>query len=79
MEYPTPLYGRIDEEFLDLPVPAVVTPMRDHQRYYPVRKEDGSLMPYFLTVRNGGDRAIRNVQIEMNVFSAPVLMTRSSF
>ena len=63
MEYPTPLYGRIDEEFLDLPVPAVVTPMRDHQRYYPVRKEDGSLMPYFLTVRNGGDRAIRNVQI----------------
>ena len=37
--------------------------MRDHQRYYPVRKEDGSLMPYFLTVRNGGDRAIRNVQI----------------
>lgn len=63
MEYPTPLYGRIDEEFLDLPVPAVVTPMRDHQRYYPVRKEDGSLMPYFLTVRNGGNRAIRNVQI----------------
>lgn len=63
VEYPTPLYGRIDEEFLDLPVPAVVTPMRDHQRYYPVRKEDGSLMPYFLTVRNGGDWAIRNVQI----------------
>ena len=63
VEYPTPLYGRIDEEFLDLPVPAVVTPMRDHQRYYPVRKQDGSLIPYFLTVRNGGDRAIRNVQI----------------
>ena len=45
VEYPTPLYGRIDEEFLKLPVPAVVTPMRDHQRYYPVRNEDGSLMP----------------------------------
>lgn len=63
VEYPTPLYGRIDAEFLELPVPAVVTPMRDHQRYYPVRNEDGSLMPYFLTVRNGGDRAIHNVQI----------------
>ncbi len=63
VEYPTPLYGHIDEGFLDLPVPAVVTPMRDHQRYYPVRKEDGSLMPYFLTVRNGGDNAIHNVQI----------------
>lgn len=63
VEYPTALYGRIDEEFLKLPVPAVVTPMRDHQRYYPVQNEDGSLMPYFLTVRNGGTRAIRNVQI----------------
>lgn len=62
VEYPTPLYGRIDDEFLKLPVPAVVTPMRDHQRYYPVRKEDGSLMPYFLTVRNGGTKALENVQ-----------------
>lgn len=63
VEYPTPLYGRIDEEFLKLPVPAVVTPMRDHQRYYPVRNADGSLMPYFLTVRNGGTKALENVQI----------------
>lgn len=62
VEYPTPLYGRIDYEFLKLPVPAVVTPMRDHQRYYPVRNEDGSLMPYFLTVRNGGTKALENVQ-----------------
>ena len=62
VEYPTPLYGRIDDEFLKLPVPAVVTPMRDHQRYYPVRNEDGSLIPYFLTVRNGGTKALENVQ-----------------
>lgn len=63
VEYPTALYGRIDAEFLKLPVPAVVTPMRDHQRYYPVQKEDGSLLPYFLTVRNGGTHAIENVRI----------------
>ncbi len=63
VEYPTALYGRIDAEFLQLPVPAVVTPMRDHQRYYPVQREDGSLLPYFLTVRNGGTHAIENVQI----------------
>ena len=63
VEYPTALYGRIDAEFLQLPVPAVVTPMRDHQRYYPVQKEDGSLLPYFLTVRNGGTHAIENVQV----------------
>ncbi|MDY6085118.1 MAG: glycine--tRNA ligase subunit beta [Dialister sp.] len=63
VEYPTPLYGRIDEKFLKLPVPAVVTPMRDHQRYYPVRDKGGKLMPYFLTVRNGGTKAIHNVQV----------------
>lgn len=63
VEYPTPLYGSIDEDFLALPVPAVVTPMRDHQRYYPVENEDGSLMPYFLTVRNGGTRALENVRV----------------
>lgn len=63
VEYPTPLYGRIDESFLSLPAPAIVTPMRDHQRYYPVHAKDGSLMPYFLTVRNGGTKALENVQI----------------
>lgn len=63
VEYPTPLYGRIDEGFMQLPVPAIVTPMRDHQRYYPVHAKDGSLMPYFLTVRNGGTKALENVQI----------------
>lgn len=63
VEYPTPLYGRIDADFLKLPVPAVVTPMRDHQRYYPVHNGDGSLMPYFLTVRNGGTKALENVQV----------------
>lgn len=63
VEYPTPLYGRIDEDFMQLPAPAIVTPMRDHQRYYPVHAKDGSLMPYFLTVRNGGTKALENVQI----------------
>ena len=63
VEYPTPLYGRIDEAFMQLPAPAIVTPMRDHQRYYPVHGKDGSLMPYFLTVRNGGTKALENVQI----------------
>lgn len=63
VEYPTSLAGHIDEDFLKLPEPAVVTPMRDHQRYYPVRDEKGKLMPLFLTVRNGGDKALHNVEI----------------
>ena len=63
VEYPTALYGKIDEKFLQLPVPAVVTPMRDHQRYYPLRNKSGKLMPYFLTVRNGGMQSLENVKV----------------
>ena len=53
VEYPTALSGRFDEEFLQLPKEAVVTPMREHQRYFPVLSSDGRLLPYFITVRNG--------------------------
>ena len=63
VEYPTALCGELDKEFLKLPVPAVVTPMRDHQRYYPLHKKDGRLEPYFLTVRNGGTKGIENVKL----------------
>ncbi len=54
VEYPTALCGRFDETFLNLPKEAVITPMKEHQRYFPVVREDGSLLPLFITVRNGG-------------------------
>lgn len=54
VEYPTALCGHFDEDFLKLPKEAVITPMKEHQRYFPVVKEDGSLLPLFITVRNGG-------------------------
>lgn len=54
VEYPTALSGSFEEKYLDLPDAAVVTPMRDHQRYFPVKAADGSLLPVFITVRNGG-------------------------
>lgn len=53
VEYPTALCGRFDEKYLQLPAEAVITPMRDHQRYFPVMK-DGGLLPLFITIRNGG-------------------------
>ncbi|WP_346355800.1 glycine--tRNA ligase subunit beta [Azotosporobacter soli] len=58
VEYPTPLCGRFEEEYLALPPEAVMTPMREHQRYFPVKKVDGSLLPMFITVRNGGSEHI---------------------
>ena len=54
VEYPTALCGSFEEKYLALPPEAVVTPMRDHQRYFPVKDADGKLLPLFITVRNGG-------------------------
>ena len=54
VEYPTALSGSFEEKYLALPAEAVITPMRDHQRYFPVKAADGSLRPVFITVRNGG-------------------------
>lgn len=54
VEYPTALCGRFEDKYLKLPPEAVITPMREHQRYFPVVSKEGKLLPYFITVRNGG-------------------------
>ena len=54
VEYPTALCGSFEDKYLELPSEAVITPMREHQRYFPVITEDGKLLPVFITVRNGG-------------------------
>ena len=62
VEYPTALAGAIEQKYLELPAEAVITPMRDHQRYFPVKSFDGALMPLFITVRNGGREYLDIVQ-----------------
>ncbi|MBR4383382.1 MAG: glycine--tRNA ligase subunit beta, partial [Selenomonadaceae bacterium] len=62
VEYPTALAGSFEEKYLQLPAEAVITPMRDHQRYFPVKTADGKLLPLFITVRNGGKDFIEIVQ-----------------
>lgn len=54
VEYPTALSGEFEIKYLNLPPDAVITPMRDHQRYFPVKSAEGKLLPIFITVRNGG-------------------------
>lgn len=56
VEYPTPIIGRIKDEYLNLPMDVVTTPMKEHQRYFPVVDDKNRLMPYFITVRNGDDK-----------------------
>lgn len=61
VEYPTALFGKFEEEYLELPEEVLVTSMKEHQRYFPVKSKNDTLLPYFVTVRNGGTDHLDNV------------------
>ena len=52
VEYPVPLIGSFDREFLRLPKEVPVVVMRDHQRYFSIVDEDGKLKNHFIAVSN---------------------------
>lgn len=52
VEYPVPLCGTFDADFLNVPKEVLISSMQDHQRYFPVVAADGTLLPYFVTVSN---------------------------
>jgi glycyl-tRNA synthetase beta chain len=62
VEWPVPVSGRFDEEFLDLPEEVLVATLQEHQRYFPVRGGDGRLMPNFIAVSNLDSRDPAQVQ-----------------
>jgi len=51
-EYPTPILGSFDPEFLKLPEEVLVTVMRHHQKYFSVEDREGKLAPHFIAVMN---------------------------
>jgi glycyl-tRNA synthetase beta chain len=51
-EYPTPILGGFDPEFLKLPEEVLVTVMRHHQKYFSVEDGEGGLAPRFIAVMN---------------------------
>ncbi len=61
VEYPTALCGTFDESYLSLPSDCIITPMKDHQRYFPMVDSKGKLLPMFLTVRNGDGKSLEVV------------------
>jgi len=50
-EWPVALAGSFDEDFLRVPPEALVSSMKEHQKYFHVMK-DGKLLPNFITVSN---------------------------
>ncbi len=53
VENPSVHFGSFGEGHLRLPDKVLITAMQSHQRYFPLRDEDGSLMAGFLYVMNG--------------------------
>jgi glycyl-tRNA synthetase beta chain len=52
VEYPVPILGEYEAKYLRLPPEVPITVMKEHQRYFAVVDDNGSLLPYFVTVAN---------------------------
>ena len=52
VEKPYGVCGSFDEKFLQLPAEALITSMREHQKYFPVVDNDNNLLPHFVAVNN---------------------------
>lgn len=63
VEWPVPLMGRIDAEFMSVPPEVLVTSMRSHQKYFAVEKPDGTLADRFILVSNMASEETRNANI----------------
>jgi len=51
-EWPVPLLGRFDPEYLDVPREVIVLTMRTNQKYFACTGADGALAPAFVCVAN---------------------------
>jgi glycyl-tRNA synthetase beta chain len=52
VEWPVALTGRFEERFLSVPAEALISSMKEHQKYFHVVDAQGELLPYFITVSN---------------------------
>ena len=52
VEWPVALRGAFDDDFLSVPRQALVSSMREHQKYFHIEASDGSLVPAFITISN---------------------------
>ncbi len=52
VEYPYPVVGRFDPQFLEVPDEVLITAMREHQKYFALTDENNRLKPMFIAVNN---------------------------
>lgn len=53
IEYPCPIVGSFNADFLEVPQDVLIISMEVHQRYFPILDTNGKLLPKFIVVRNG--------------------------
>ena len=51
-EWPVALTGRFEERFLEVPEQALILSMKENQKYFHLVDDNGSLLPYFITIAN---------------------------
>lgn len=51
-EWPVPLMGKFDPHFLSIPAQALISSMKEHQKYFHVLDANKQLLPAFITVAN---------------------------
>ncbi|HLG97283.1 MAG TPA: glycine--tRNA ligase subunit beta [Bryobacteraceae bacterium] len=51
-EFPSPILGSFDSQYLELPSEVLITVMRHHQKYFSVEDSQGNLAPHFIAVMN---------------------------
>ncbi|HEU5095561.1 MAG TPA: glycine--tRNA ligase subunit beta, partial [Reyranella sp.] len=56
VEWPVPLLGTIDAQFMDVPAEVLIVSMKVHQRYFATTKSDGALANRFVVVANNEAR-----------------------
>ena len=56
VEYPIPVAGKFDTEFLEVPDEVLINAMREHQKYFSVVVSANRLMPCFIAVNNTAAR-----------------------
>jgi glycyl-tRNA synthetase beta chain len=52
VEWPVPVMGKVDDQFMDIPREVLETSMREHQKYFVVEDKAGKLAARFITVSN---------------------------
>ena len=51
-EWPVPLLGNFEERFLEVPAEALISSMKEHQKYFHVVDKNGRMLPHFITIAN---------------------------